>query len=265
MKMSNKELWLAHYSSKYYDPVAASEYNKRYYEEHKKLKGRSTSKLNDEGKEVWQETKSNIETEKKQKIEEEKTELDEKIEELRTKAEAEKERISEKLTTLNEILSRNEKSKKKQISASKEARVEALRNRKPPSGLSDEEKANWYARQKREIARIQGNAQDETESVSEETKKSKTENSNNAKADRKVVANQLKASITAAREAYKKAVTDINSSYEDIFQNEYDAILSEYQKASTTKSTKSSGTSKESSTSTYVASKKTNKQRLKLH
>lgn len=265
MKMPVKGSWLAHYSSIYYDPVAASEYNKRYYEEHKKLKGRSTSKLNDEGKEVWQETKSNIEAEKKQKIEEEKTERDEKIEELRSKAEAEKERISEKLTTLNEILSRNEKSKKKQISKSKEARVEALKNRKPPSGLSDEEKANWYARQKREIARIQGNAQDETESVSEETKKSKTENSNNAKADRKVVTTELKASITAAREAYKKAVTDINSSYEDIFQNEYDAILSEYQKTSTVKSSTSSKSSGNKSSSTYVSPQKIKKQRIKLH
>lgn len=54
--------FLAHYSSKYYDPVKAHE----YYMRTRELKGRrSSSKLSDEGKEVWSYTKNQITTNKK--------------------------------------------------------------------------------------------------------------------------------------------------------------------------------------------------------
>lgn len=55
---------LKHYASPYYDPVKAHE----YYEEHKKLKGRtSTSGLNDEGKAAAKYVKEQINAERKQK------------------------------------------------------------------------------------------------------------------------------------------------------------------------------------------------------
>ena len=56
---------LSHYASPYYDPVKAHE----YYMAHRELKGRQASKLNDEGKEIWSETKENITSEKKEKVE----------------------------------------------------------------------------------------------------------------------------------------------------------------------------------------------------
>ena len=57
---------LMHYASKYYDPVKAHE----YYLRNRELKGRrSSSKLNETGKEQWSYAKEQIKTEKNQKIE----------------------------------------------------------------------------------------------------------------------------------------------------------------------------------------------------
>ena len=36
--------YLIHYVSEYYDPAKASEYNHKYYEEHKELKGKKEGK-----------------------------------------------------------------------------------------------------------------------------------------------------------------------------------------------------------------------------
>ena len=48
--MNETRDFLLHYASKYYDPVKAHE----YYMKNRELKGRrSSSKLNDEGKEAW--------------------------------------------------------------------------------------------------------------------------------------------------------------------------------------------------------------------
>ena len=55
---------LVHYSSQYYDPVKAHE----YYEQHKKLKGRSTSGLNEIGKQAADYVKSEINKERDSKI-----------------------------------------------------------------------------------------------------------------------------------------------------------------------------------------------------
>lgn len=58
--------YLQHYSSPYYDPQKAHE----YYEEHKKLKGRtSTAKLNEEGKKVASYVKNKINEERDTKLE----------------------------------------------------------------------------------------------------------------------------------------------------------------------------------------------------
>lgn len=55
---------LQHYASPYYDPVKAHE----YYMANRELKGRrSTSSLDDTGKEIWSYTKSKITEEKKTK------------------------------------------------------------------------------------------------------------------------------------------------------------------------------------------------------
>lgn len=51
---------LSHYASEYYDPEKAHE----YYMRNRQLKGRTG--LTDEGKDIWDATKNNITTEKKE-------------------------------------------------------------------------------------------------------------------------------------------------------------------------------------------------------
>lgn len=59
------EPFIAHYASKYYDPIKAHE----YYEEHKKLKGRHKVTLDEEGRAIAKNVKENLNAEKKSAIE----------------------------------------------------------------------------------------------------------------------------------------------------------------------------------------------------
>lgn len=70
---------IQHYASKYYDPVKAHE----YYEQHKHLKGRtSTSGLNDEGKSFAKMVKEQINTDRDNKIYDDKSRVDSQIDKL---------------------------------------------------------------------------------------------------------------------------------------------------------------------------------------
>lgn len=64
MEIIDTETFLAHYASKYYDPVKAHE----YYEEHKQLKGRQKVTLTEEGRAIAKNVKENMNAEKKSKI-----------------------------------------------------------------------------------------------------------------------------------------------------------------------------------------------------
>lgn len=67
---------VTHYAGEYYDPVKAHE----YYEQHKKLKGRkSTSGLNDEGREAAKYVKDSLDAERKKIVEAHKTLTDSKV------------------------------------------------------------------------------------------------------------------------------------------------------------------------------------------
>lgn len=46
---------------------------------------------------------------------------------------------------------------------------------------------------------------------------------------------ELKTVVEAARQAYTTAKANLDSSYENIYQQEFDKILSEYKKVSSTK------------------------------
>lgn len=237
---------LQHYASQYYDPVKAHE----YYMKNRELKGRrSTSKLSDEGKEVWATTKSNITTEKKGKIESETQKKDRKIEALRVTAQGARKRITEKLKRLNEALANDSKRKKSEISNRKESKIEQLMAQEIPKGLSKEKRAELVAERKEKIAKLRDEAKVDTESVNDDTKKERQSNSEYASQKREKVANDLRSTIEAARNAYKEAKTSINESYEEIYQREFDRILSEYAKPAKT--------SKKSSKTTTTTSKKT--------
>ena len=68
----------------------------------------------------------------------------------------------------------------------------------------------------------------------------------NAKSERAKVSSELKAAVKSVREAYKAAKADLDSSYEQTYQNEFDKIQSEYKKVKKS-SKKSSSSSKKTS------------------
>ena len=87
---------LKHYASEYYDPEKAHE----YYMKNRKLKGRTTGGLTDEGKQVWTATKGNIDDEKKSKVMEANLYKEQAIQESRSQAEQTRYRISTKYIPL---------------------------------------------------------------------------------------------------------------------------------------------------------------------
>lgn len=271
-KMKNDD-FLMHYASTYYDPVKAHE----YYMRTRELKGRrSSSKLSDEGKEVWSYTKNQITTSKKQDVETEKDKRDVKMQQLRDRANETRESITQKLKTLNEALSAKTKNKKKKIDdkrnsslkeiseSSKKERediadkknraIETLKSRPIPKGISKERRSQLIAERNVKIAKLRSDAKNETNEVNQRSKADRTEaritasnkktriqedakakrNSNyeETRIKREEVASQLKSTLQAAREAYKVAKSSLDTSYEQIYQQEYDKILSEYAKTS---------------------------------
>lgn len=282
----NKIAMLRHYASPYYDPVKAHE----YYMRTRELKGRSTTSLNDEGKKIWAYTKNNIKTEKKAKIKEEQEKKNAKITELREKAEATREEITSKLKALNEQLSKEATSRKSNIDSNKNSELEEIdsdvSNQKEsidskktteierlmaieiPSGLSKTERAKRIAERNEKIAKLRNDAKISNQAksdksdvrteasnrkikVSQDTKEEKQENTANAQAQRKQVSAELKTAVEAAREAYKVAKENLDSSYEEIYQAEFDKIASQYKKVKKTKSS-SSSTKKSKPLSYYI-------------
>ena len=270
---------LIHYSSPYYDPIKAHE----YYLQTRELKGRrSTTKLNDQGKETWSYTKQSVNEEKKNKVEKEKKSRDKKIETFRKEAKEIRERISVRLKQLNESLTKvaandrqsvdskkksalesaDEKKlqRQKKISENRDVKIEALMNEKIPKNLSKEEYARRIAERNEKIAKLRSDAKAETSKlsksiqeekayirtnasakkaqISENAKEGRQQNQKNTSERRAQVANNLKSSITAAREAYKKAKESLDSSYEKILQQEFDKIAAEMPKVTKRKSKK---------------------------
>lgn len=221
------EDYLAHYASKYYDPVKAHE----YYLRTRELKGRrSSSNLNAEGKKVWSYTKNEISTAKKNDVQEEKNNRDNQIKALRVKADKTRESISSKLEELRKSLSDITKWNKELAEDKRDTAIERLQNQKIPEGLSEEERARRIAERNAKIAKLRDDAKEEKATISESSSKTRAQYSSDAKAQRAKVASDLKAAITATREAYKTAKTSLDESYETIYQKEYDKIRAEYGK-----------------------------------
>ncbi len=260
--------YLAHYASKYYDPIKAHE----YYMQHRKLKGRRpTSALSDEGKEVWEYTKDAITTEKKSKIEEEKNKHKQTTQELRDKATQVKSDISEKLKQLNETLRKRAAEEKKQLAQRKKEQlkqleenaklqrknatdklnneIDRLQTLDVPDGLSKEDRKKFIADRNKQLyetrkkgredlskltsdtenakADLIESTSDRNQSISENTRNEISKNTASAREQRAQVSADLKNSIAAAREAYKAAKENIDSSYEEVYQSEYDRIAAE--------------------------------------
>lgn len=255
---SDDELY--HYASKYYDPVKAHE----YYMKNRKLKGRPTGSLTDEGKEIWKATKANIDSEKKTEIMEENLVKEQKITALKATAESSKIQITNKLKELNDALNAKYKTDTKALSDSQKEQLEAIKRKRESEkeqliktkqnkikkireddDMDSEEKSE-------EIADITESTSKQTKDISEkatqeskqirertsakrselsETKKIETsKNRENAQVERKKIATDLKNAVELAKAQYADNKNKIIDKYEDVYQDEYEKIKSQYTK-----------------------------------
>lgn len=221
--------FLAHYASKYYDPQKAHE----YYMRTRELKGRqsrSTSALNAEGKQVWATTKEQITNEKKAESESIAKQRDQQIEAARQKAEATKASITAKLQELEAKLAKRAESKREAIEKKRAAELEQILAIEIPEGLSKEERAKRVAKRNEKIAKLYSESKADKASASKDANKELAGAKSDASNERSKVASELNSVISATREAYTKAKTSLDESYETIYQQEYDKILAEYGK-----------------------------------
>ena len=239
---------LKHYVSPYYDPVKAHE----YYEEHKKLKGR-TKNLNEEGKAAHDYVKKQLTEEKNKRIADSLAARDKKIE--TSKASYQRK-------------SANEKNRKKieaeRLSAKKEADISQHRDQmnsriaQLKDGLlairSKSGRAKERARIQEEIYKLKEENRAKAAEIKDEYRKGSLKNredySNNMTSHRE----EHKKNVSDARTEYKtareKAIADYNAKYDQ----ELDKISKEkrFNKEEKKKATssKSSGGSSSGGTST---------------
>lgn len=109
--------YLQHYVNPNYDPEAARQYNREYYEAHKKLKGRTKRpSLNEEGRELAAYAKEQISTQKSAKLEAERQRY-QKEQKLRSDAasrtmEQHRKIMNERINSLQNLLKRMPDSQK---------------------------------------------------------------------------------------------------------------------------------------------------------
>ncbi len=241
------------YASKYYDPVKAHE----YYMRTRELKGRSTTELNKEGKEVWKIAKSNIQEEKKEILAAEKVRHNQVMEDLRSNASDSRKRISDRLKERIAQITELAADRIKRESEEQKADLEGERSKTQTSidrlmaedysNLSKEQRAQKIAERKEKLARLRGDLKETSADIREETQEDKsqirTQSSSEksqerdaASAEREKLSSDLKQSLESAREAYSAAKEQIRQGFEVTFNTEFDAIKAQY--AAKPKSTK---------------------------
>lgn len=171
-----------------------------------------------------------------------------------------------------------ESSEKERIDNKKNAEIERLMAIEIPSGLSKAERAKRVAERTEKIAKLRNDATSDKAKissnaksdkadirtdatnkkakVSSDTKEEKAENQANAKSERAKVSSELKAAVKSVREAYKAAKADLDSRYEQTYQDEFDKIQSEYKKVKKSKKKSSSSSKKTSHPLSYYIRKK---------
>lgn len=158
------------------------------------------------------------------------------LENARKKAEQETERLREKMTA--EIEKLMAVTIPKSLSKEERAKRIAERNEKIARLRSDAsaEKTKLSENLKSEKADVNKTATSSKDKVTEDTKANRLKNSKNVSVEREACSQELKTAVAAAREAYKAAKTELDSSYEEIFQREYDSILAKHAKPTKSKS-----------------------------
>ena len=237
------EDFLAHYASKYYDPIKAKE----YYERTKELKGRkpAAGELRTKSKkQAWEYAKNQIGEAKKGEFTQLSESRKEFLEEVRQRAAERRERISEKLKEAlkslteekklsTEQLSELRKSETNRIAEETAAKIAALPE--IPKGLSKERRAELAAERSSEIAKIRGEAATQKQELSDalasekavvlwNTTLGKGQKRDEASVDREAVSNELKATVEKARENFKALREQVKAKYERESLKEFEAI-----------------------------------------
>lgn len=229
MARSQKTAVLIHYASPYYDPQKAHE----YYMRTRELKGRrSASKLNDDGKEIWNYTKDSIKNEKSSVTKNNQEEYKRNITQIRAKAKKTRTQISIKLKKLNEYLTQKASNEKKQIQNNKnsalkkiddnsenqkksiekkrDSEIDRLLSIEIPKNLSKEEQERRIAERDKKIAELRNEAKSDKYKTDSKAKTDKVQIKNDATGKASTLTKQLanqKSQNTANATAEKAKVS----------------------------------------------------------
>lgn len=207
--------YLIHYASEYYDPVKAHE----YYMQHRKLKGRSTAKLNDTGKEAAEYVKSQLQAEREKKVAASKENMESQIESSKTEMQN---TISKSKTQMENEVNTHKENMESKISILN-ARIKSLKGANSESRTLAIRKEIQQLRN--ENAAKKAELQEAYSATSTEARSAHKTNTANARSEHKTNTAQYK--------------TD----YENAYADELDKLLSDSSmlKSSSSKKKSSSG------------------------
>lgn len=206
------------HASKYYDPVKAHE----YYMRTRELKGRKTSDFSDKQKEGWAYAKDQVKEDEKTVLKKSSETYKAQLEEIRNEAIKRREEISDKIHKIMEQLTKEATDTRKSIQDKVNAEIDALPD--IPKGLTKEQRAEFSAKRKEEIAKIRGEATGKRNDVNVWTKGRRDAEQETVKTQRKEAATQLKGILDKARKDYEQAREVIKAEFEGVLANEYSNI-----------------------------------------
>lgn len=234
------------YASKYYDPLKAHE----YYMRTRELKGRrSTTQLNAEGKQVWRDTKANIQEEKKTVMSQARVEHNARMDALRQEASETRSRISEKLKEALARISERNASRLELETQQTKAELEREKNNTQASidrlmaedyaNLSSDQREQKLTDRAEKVAKLRSDLSSYTAQIREDVKKDKADIRSNtaqdkeserssAKSEREALSEDLKTQLDLARAAYDSLKQSIADGYETTFDQEFEAIKTLY-------------------------------------
>lgn len=236
---------LKHYASPYYDPVKDHE----YYMRTRELKERkSTTKLNDEGKNAAKYIKEQLDAEKKEKINAHKSSTD-------TQINAKKEATDAQIKSKQESMQSELKSRKEQISAQVEShknqtsnKIESLREKLKNMSMEDWNKhadsiVNEIANLKESNSSIREQLNSEYSEYSEKLKNEVSAEKSGLREDYNTTKSKLNTDHAAEK-------TRLNDEYEEKYMDELDKLKSDSKfKKVAKRKTKSSGSTTSTSKS----------------
>lgn len=210
--------FLAHYADQYYDPAKAHE----YYEQHKQLTGRQSTKgMSETQKEAFAYAKTQINAAKKTDLQSAAQSRKDAVQQLRAAAQAQAQEISSKLSDLLKSMKdpTGPPPTVKSVDDSIKQKIAAL----PPipDGVSDKQRAALVKLRDQQIAQIQGEgAKQRQAAVAAASGDARAA----AKAQRATITANLKGAVVQAQASYQTQREQLKAKYDQATQTEYDKI-----------------------------------------